>query len=126
MVETRRLGQRWAGYKATKATLFWSCAACVVATIVVGFTWGGWVTGGTARSMAAAAATSGRDEIVAATCVDRFQTGRDAHGQLAALKELQSWGRGPFIEKGGWATMPDKAKPTATAGRPCADQLVAL
>src|SRR5918993_1895083 len=59
MVETQRLGQRWAGYKATKATLFWSCAASVVATVVVGFAWGGWVTGGTAGSMAAAAAAGG-------------------------------------------------------------------
>jgi hypothetical protein len=126
MVELQRLGQRWAGYKATKANLLWSCAACVVATIVVGFTWGGWVTGGTARAMAAAAATGGRDEIVAAICVDHFQAGRDAHGQLAALKELQSWSRGSFIEKGGWATMPDKAKPTITAAQLCADQLVAL
>src|SRR5215208_4658138 len=126
MMETQRLGQRWAGYKATKTTLFWACAACFVATVAVGFTWGGWVTGGTARSMAAAAATSGRDEIVAAICVDRFQTGRDAHGPLAALKELQSWSRGSFIEKGGWATMPGQAKPTSTAARLCADQLVAL
>ena len=93
---------------------------------MVGFTWGGWVTGGTARAMAAAAATGGRDEIVAAICVDRFQAGRDAHGQLAALKELQSWSRGSFIEKGGWATMPDKGKPTITAAQLCADQLVAL
>ena len=127
MVETQRLGQRWAGYKATKATLFWSCAACVVATVVVGFTWGGWVTGGTARSMAEAAAVSGRDGLVAAICVDRFQAGRDAHGQLAAPKELKGWNRGSFIEKGGWATMPDdKAKPTNAAARLCADQLMAL
>jgi hypothetical protein len=126
MVGTRQLGQRWEAYRPTKALLVWSCAASIVATVAVGFTWGGWVTGGTARSMAAAAATSGRDELVAAICVDRFQNGRDAHGQLAALKELQGWNRGAFIEKGGWATMPDKAKPTSTAARLCADQLTAL
>jgi hypothetical protein len=63
---------------------------------------------------------------VAAICVDRFQAGRDAHSQLAALKELQGWNRGAFIEKGGWATMPDSAKPTSTAARLCADQLMAL
>ena len=63
---------------------------------------------------------------MAAICVDRFQNGRDAHGQLAALKELQGWNRGAFIEKGGWATMPDNAKPTSTAARLCADQLMAL
>ena len=126
MVGTRQLGQRWETYRPTKALLVWSCAACIVATVIVGFTWGGWVTGGTARSMAAAAAASGRDEVVAAICVDRFQAGRGAHGQLAALKELQGWNRGAFIEKGGWATMPDKAKPTSTAARLCADQLTAL
>ena len=126
MTGTRQLGQRWETYRPTKALLVWSCAVCIVATVVVGFTWGGWVTGGTARSMAAAAATSGRDGLVAAICVDRFQAGRDAHGQLAALKELQGWNRGAFIEKGGWATMPDNAKPTSTAARLCADQLMAL
>ena len=123
MFGTRQLGQRWETYRPTKALLVWSCAACIVATVVVGFTWGGWVTGGTARSMAQAAATSGRDELVV---VDRFQNGRDAHGQLAALKELQSWDRGAFIEKGCWATMADSAKPTSTAARLCADQLMAL
>ena len=127
MFGTQRLGQRWAGYKATKATLFWSGAACAVATVVVGFTWGGWVTGASARSMAEAAAADGRDGLVAAICVDRFQAGSDAQGQLAALKEQKGWNRASFIEKGGWATMPDdKAKPTNKAARLCADRLVAL
>ena len=76
--------------------------------------------------MAEAAAAGTRDTLVAAVCVDRFQAGGDAQAQLAALKLLQGYSRGSFIEKGGWATMPDKAKPTATAARLCADQLVAL
>jgi hypothetical protein len=74
----------------------------------------------------AAAGAGGRDELVATICVDHVQKQRDAHGQLAALKELQGWNRGAFIEKGGWATMPDKARPTGTAARLCADQLEAL
>lgn len=126
MVERRQLGQRWEAYRPTKALLVWSCVASIVATIVVGFTWGGWVTGGTSRVMVKAAAENARDEVVASLCVDRFQAGRDAHGQLAALKELQGWNRGAFIEKGGWATMPDQAKPTSTAARLCADKLAAL
>ena len=120
------LGQRWAAYRPTKGLLFWAAAAGAVATVVVGFAWGGWVTGGTATRMAEAAAAGTRDTLVAAVCVDRFQAGGDAQAQLAALKELQGYSRGSFIEKGGWAVMPDKAKPTATAARLCADQLVAL
>jgi hypothetical protein len=84
------------------------------------------VTGGSAKRMAEAAAAASRDTLVAAVCVDRFQAGGDAQAQLAALKLLQSYDRGTFIEKGGWATMPDKAKPTSTAARLCGDQLVAL
>ena len=106
MFEIRQLGQRWKTYRPTKALLVWSCAAGALGVIVIGFTWGGWVTGGTARSTAQNAAASARDELVAVICVDRFQNGRDAHGQLAVLKELQSWDRGAFIEKG-------------DCGRPC-------
>ena len=126
MVGTRQLGQRWETYRPPKALLVWSCAVGAIGVIVVGFTWGGWVTGGTARTMAQNAAASAHDELVAVICVERFQNGRDAHGQLAALKELQSWDRGAFIEKGDWATMPDKTKPTNSAARLCADQLIAL
>jgi GH24 family phage-related lysozyme (muramidase) len=126
MVELQRLGQRWAGYKATKANLLWSCAACVVATIVVGFAWGGWVTGGSAKRMAEAAAAASRDTLVAAVCVDRFQAGGDAQAQLAALKLLQGYNRSSFIEKGGWAVMPDKSTASRAATSLCADQLVAL
>ena len=126
MFVTQQFGQRWETYRPTKALLVWSCAVGAIGVIVVGFTWGGWVTGGTARSMAQNAAVSAHDELVAVICVERFQSGRDAHGQLAALKELQGWNWAAFIEKGGWATMPDKATQTGTAARLCADQLMAL
>jgi len=50
------IGSRLESYRPSKAVWLWSCAACVVATIMVGFTWGGWVTGGTATRMASDAA----------------------------------------------------------------------
>ncbi|MFL5336063.1 MAG: hypothetical protein ACJ8H8_23550 [Geminicoccaceae bacterium] len=126
MNEAQSFGQRVAAYRPTKGLVFWAAAAGAVATIVVGFAWGGWVTGGSAKRMAETAAAASRDTLVAAVCVDRFQAGGDAQAQLAALKLLQGYDRGSVIEKGGWATMPDKAKPTSTATRLCGDQLVAL
>ena len=126
MNEAQGFGQRVAAYRPTKGLLFWAAAAGAVATVVVGFAWGGWVTGGSAKRMAEAAAAASRDTLVAAVCVDRFQAGGDAQAQLAALKLLQGYSRSSFIEKGGWATMPDKAKPTSAAMRLCGDQLVAL
>ncbi len=120
------INQRWQGYRPTKTLLFWSCAGCVVATIIVGFAWGGWVTGGTARTMAEDAASSGRAQLAAAICVDRFKAAADAPAQLTELKKLDSWSRSGFIEKGGWATMPGKADGGDGAARLCADRLAQL
>ena len=61
-----------------------------------------------------------------AICVERFQAGGDAQAQLAALKLLQVYSRGSFIEKGGWAVMPDKSSASRAATSLCANQLVAL
>ena len=50
--EKRSVGQRWSEARPTKTVAFWSCVASVVLTMIVGFSWGGWVTGGTARTTA--------------------------------------------------------------------------
>ena len=126
MTTKQSLGQRWEASRPTKTMLFWSCAACAAGTILVGFTWGGWTTGGTARSTAQEAALGSRNELAAAVCVDRFKAAGDAPAQLAALKALGSWDRGPFVEKGGWAAMPDKVAPGDGTARLCVDKLAAL
>ena len=94
-------------YRASKTVLFWACAGSAVLTLAVGFFWGGWVTGGTARDMAAQSAAEARQELVAAVCVDRFMTAPDVHAKLSALQGLErSYQRGKFVEDGGWAVMP--------------------
>ena len=126
MEAKQSLSRRWESYRPTKTLTFWSCAACVAATIVAGFTWGGWTTGGTAAAMAEEAATGARQELAAAVCVDRFQGAGDAGVRLAALKGLKNaWDRGTFVEKGGWAAMPGPkaAEAASKVARLCADQL---
>ncbi|MGH6945265.1 MAG: hypothetical protein ACREH6_13725 [Geminicoccaceae bacterium] len=87
--------------------LFWSCAGSVILAIVVGFSWGGWVTGGSASSMAEDSAAQARQEVAALVCVDRFMAAPDAGVQLTALKEItSSYSRSKFVEDGGWAIMP--------------------
>lgn len=92
MADKQSLARRWENYRPSKATWFWSCAACIVATLVVRFTWGGWVTGGTSTRMAADAADWARAQMAAAGCVNRFGGGSAAVAQLTELKngELQT------------------------------------
>ena len=107
------IGSRLESYRPSKAVWLWSCAACVVATIMVGFTWGGWVTGGTATRMASDAADGAQAHIASASCVTRFNHGPDAVAQLAALKKANSYERSDIVTKGGGVTMPSDTRPVA-------------
>jgi hypothetical protein len=114
----------WAEYRPSKTAMFWACVGCVVATLVIGFTWGGWVTGGTAQAMAADAASTAKAELVAAACVDRFMASPDAKAQLATLKKTSSWERDEYLEKGGWLSVVKGNKPVDGAADICAERLM--
>jgi hypothetical protein len=126
MASAQLLGQRWREYRPSKAALFWSCVGSVVVALIIGFTWGGWVTGGTAKEMADKAVRDARAELAANVCVQRFVDASDARAQLAALKKTSSWQRDDFIEKGGWAKLPGLDKPVAAAAERCAERLAAI
>lgn len=117
-------GKRWENYRASKSMLFWSCAGCAVATMIVGFSWGGWVTGGTADKMSTAAATSARAELAASMCVTRFMGGPDMTAQLTALRASSTWNRNELLDKAGWTTPPGIDKPVQGAGDLCATRLL--
>jgi hypothetical protein len=105
-LQGRNLSQRFQQYQASKTVLFWACAGSVVAATIVGFSWGGWVTGGSARDMAANSAAQARQEVAAVVCVDRFMAAPDVGVQLTALKEItSSYAQSKFVQDGGWATI---------------------
>ena len=124
MADKLSIGRRWESYRPSKVIWFWSSAACITATIVIGFTWGGWVTGGTATRMASDAADGARAQLVAESCVTRFNHGPDAVAQLAALKKANSYDRDDMIRKGGWVTMPGGTDPVAGAADICVQKLM--
>jgi hypothetical protein len=111
--QKRTLSQRFDDYQASKAVLFWACAGSVVVATIVGFSWGGWVTGGSAQEMADDSAAQARQELAAVVCVDRFMAAPDAGVQLTALQEIASpRAQGKFVEDGGWAIIVPASSPT--------------
>ena len=64
--------------------------------MIIGFGWGGWVTAGTAETMTHEAVLSSQ----AAICVAQFMKDPNHQKNLSELKELNSWDRAKFIEKG--------------------------
>ena len=85
---------------------FWGAAGGAIAATILGFAWGGWVTGGRADSDANQRANAAVVAALAPVCVERFQRGTDVSANLAALKKIDSWSQGEFVEKGGWAMSP--------------------
>ncbi len=94
----------------TKPAL-WGVAGGAVALAIVGFTWGGWVTGGKAEADATQRANAAVVVALAPVCVEKFQRTADVSANLVALKKVDSWSQGAFVEKGGWATVPGSNSP---------------
>lgn len=118
--KTRSIRQRWDELQPTKTILVWSCIGSVIVALIVGFNFGGWVTGGTARGMAATAGAESRTALASAVCVENFLAAPDAVDRLAELKAIDSGFRQrQFIEEGGWAVMPDSG--TGQSARQAAD-----
>lgn len=101
-------------------------AACGAAALaIVGFNWGGWVTGGTARAMAS---DQSRTDVVTALsliCVDQSKRDPQLAERVTALKAASSWTRGDLVMKNGWATMPGTTAGNSQVAKDCAEKLSA-
>jgi hypothetical protein len=119
-------GQRWREAQPTKAALFWSCVISVILTMIIGFAWGGWVTGSTARKMAGKMAEDAVVKRLAPICVVRFNQDLGKAQKLSELKETSHWQRSDYVEKQGWATMPGEENPDRKVAYECANLLMQI
>jgi len=94
-------------------------AVGAAALAIVGFSFGGWVTAGTAG----ASVRDARTQLAAKFCVNKFAAGPDAVAQFAKLKETKSWERDELIEEGGWASFPGVDGGVLGVADACAKQL---
>lgn len=105
----------------------YGAVAGAIAVALVGFMWGGWVTGGSARSLALEAADTSRTDLAAAVCAQNFLASDNARVNLAELKLLTSSMRQrTYIEDGDWAVMPDREESARATLTLCAKMLSGL
>ena len=117
-------GERWNKIRPTKTIVFWSWLAAIVLTMIVGFNWGGWVTGGTAQKMADGMAKNAVIQRLAPICVDQFNQDPEKEQKLAELKDTSIYKRSGYVEDQGWATMSGEAKPDSNVANACAKLLI--
>ena len=120
------LGQRWSAARPTKTIVFWSWVASIVVTMIIGFTWGGWVTGGTARKMADVVGEDAVVKRLAPMCVLQFRQDVKKDQKLKGLKETGTWEKTEFVKKQGWATMPGEREPDGKVADECVKLLLLI
>jgi hypothetical protein len=98
----------------------WGAIGGAIAAIVVGFAWGGWVTGGTAGLMEAASAEAAVVQAFTPLCVAKAEQQPE---KLVPLKEESSYQRYEFVIEAGWVDNVSEEYRTEVA-RACASTLV--
>jgi hypothetical protein len=89
----------------SRTRLLQGIAIGAVASVAIGFSWGGWMTSRTANILAAEHAESAVIAALTPICVAKFLQAGDAKENLATLQKISSnWEQGQYVEKGGWAT----------------------
>ncbi len=104
----------------------WGALGGAFVLAIIGFAWGGWVTGGTAQKMAEEMAENAVVARLAPICVEQFKQDSEKDLKLKDLKKEESWKRDEYVEKQGWATMPGEKKPDSKVAEKCAELIMQL
>ncbi|OOY16184.1 hypothetical protein [Thioclava sp. DLFJ4-1] len=90
---------------------------------IVGFTWGGWVTGGTASDRAM---TMAHDDVVAAmvpVCVEMARTDPERDAKLETIRAASTYQKRAVLMEAGWATVPGTDSPDRDIAQACLAKL---
>ncbi|MBN8293257.1 hypothetical protein JI664_14880 [Rhodobacter sp. NTK016B] len=105
-----------------KPALYGAVAGAIVVG-VVGFTWGGWVTGGTSSERAM---TMAHDDVVAAmvpVCLEMARTDPERAAKLELIRAASTYQRRVVLMETGWATVPGTDEPDRDIAQACLAEL---
>ena len=104
--------------------LLQGAAVGAIATIFIGFTWGGWSLGSTADKMAKERSELAVIAALAPVCADKFRAQPDAAAKTIALSKVYPWKRAEEFPKG-FVTLPGETNPSSTLADACYALLMA-
>jgi hypothetical protein len=84
--------------------LLQGAAAGAIATIIIGFSWGGWMLGSTAKKLATDDTRSAIVTIAAPACAEHF-VNKANDEKWAEYQKVDTWRRDTYIKDAGYATV---------------------
>lgn len=95
-----------------------------IATMIVGFNYGGWYLGSSAETLAQQRSNAAVVEALVPVCISQSQTDPETVAKLKAFRAIKSsYEQRDFVMKAGWATMPAAGAPDQALASACADVL---
>ena len=103
----------------------WGVVLGSVLTMILGFSYGGWTTSGTATRLAKQQADIAVTTALVPLCVAQSKADRAAAQKLGELKAMASfYEQQEFVTKTGWATVPGSESPNRDVAEACASALL--
>jgi hypothetical protein len=93
-------------------------AVGAIATIAIGFSWGGWSLASTANEMAKQRSEQAVVVAMAPVCADKFRALPDAAAKLITLSKVDSWKRRDEFPKD-LVTLPGESYPSSALIEAC-------
>ena len=103
----------------------WGAVAGSVLTMIVGFSYGGWTTSGTASRLAKQQADTAVTAALVPLCIAQSKADRTVLKKMGELKTLtSSYDQREFVTKTGWATVPGSEGANSDVAEACAAALL--
>ena len=94
-----------------------------IATMIIGFNWGGWVLGKTAENDAALRVNTALVQAYGPVCIERFKHQPNVEAKWVELTKIDAWRRDVYIKESGFATPPGSTSPNSGVADACAEAL---
>jgi hypothetical protein len=102
----------------------WGVAVGSVLTMMVGFSWGGWTTSGTADRLATERSTAAVTAALVPVCLEKSKADPGVVTKVVALKALtSSYEQRDAVAKDGWATV-GAGEANSSVAEACATELL--
>jgi hypothetical protein len=94
-----------------------------IATMTIGFTWGGWVFGTTFEAKMVERVNTALVQAYGPVCIQRFEQQANVAQKWAELAKIETYRRDAYIKEAGFATPPGSTSPNSAIADACADAL---
>jgi len=101
----------------------WGAIIGTLATMIVGFSWMGWVLGSTAERVAAERVDAAVIVALTPSCVAAYMQQPNVTAKLTEFRKIESWKQRQLVEEGGWATPRGGKSPNSGLANACAEEL---